>query len=234
MSNNYAIQVNLDNNTLNALLQSGQSLCAYKGVYTSIQGGLCPLWFSTNNLSAQVKLSWEEQYIGYVDSVQLAPGVVIDASNNQSMSLGDLLTVTNAGVATVTTSGGSPGDIDIQNGGNKPWTCGMGQKVNGVATPSCAFNLYGSGYSVLMMPYESVLLVFESGQTTTGTVVEETISSSIVITLTGDDVGQTKTVSFDINNGWSANGASWAQISQSSISIAGALILSDPSVSARD
>ena len=222
MSDNYSIQISLDDDTLKKLKQTGQSLRAFKGVKASIEGGLCPVWFTTTNLSQTVDVEWPEQYGGYIDNQEFKPDIVIDADNKENMDLGDLLTVQDDGTALVTNNGKS-GDITIKNGGKKEWICGMGQVVNGSMSPLCAFPLFGN-FNVLMMPYERVLLVFESGQTDTGTVVEESVSSSIVLTLTGADVGKPKNISFNIDNGWDAQGANWATISTDTINLADALI----------
>lgn len=223
MADKYTIEIGVNDYTLQQLKTTGESLRAYKGVKASIQGGLCPVWFSTNNFSKDIKISWEESYSGYIDSQELHPGIVIDASNTEPMNLGNLMIVEDNGTATVTNNG-TPGNIDIKNGGVKEWTCGMGQLVNNNMATLCAFTLFGN-HSVLMEPYEQILLVFESGQTDTGTVVEETLSNSIIITLTGDDVGTTKNVTYDINNGWDAQGAAWAQVNVDSVNIADKLIV---------
>ncbi|MET0753122.1 MAG: hypothetical protein ABWZ66_07105 [Pyrinomonadaceae bacterium] len=222
MSDNYAIEIALDDDTLKKLNQTGQSLRAYKSVKASIEGGLCPVWFTTTNLSKTVDVKWTEQYGAYIDNQELKPNIVIDAENIEDVDLGDLMTVQDDGTAVVT-SNGRKGDVAIKNGGKKEWTCGMSQVVNGKLATLCAFPLFGN-FNVLMMPYEQVLLVFESGETDTGTVVEETISSSIILTLTGDDVGKTKNVSFSIDNGWDAQGANWAKISTDTINLADTLI----------
>jgi hypothetical protein len=169
-----------------------------------------------------VTISWQEQYGGYVDNQQFGPGVTVLAKDIKPMDLGDILSVDNTGVPSVNT-GGASGDITVLNKGDKPWTGGMGQMVEGNLSPLCAFPLNGN-FSNTMMPYEKVLLVFESGQTDTGSVVEETTSSTIIITLTGADVGVPKQVSFDINTGWDADNAGWAQISDNGYTIAPQLI----------
>lgn len=223
MSDNYTIQISLDDDTLQKLSETKQYLRAYKGVQASIEGGQCPIWFTTNDFSGGVNLAWTETYGGYIQSVELEKGVVITAENIQPMNIGDLLTANDDGVATVTTDG-TPGNIDITNAGTKEWTCGMGQVVNNQMSPVCAFPLFGSGSEVLMLPYEQVLLVFESGQTDTGTVVEEAMSRSVVLTLTGADVNQTKNITFNIDTGWDAGGAKWAEINTGKISLADTLI----------
>jgi len=227
MSDQFVIHVNLDDDTKTKLGGSGQSLRAYKGVKTGVANGLSPVWFMTNDFGDVVDVKWQEQYCGYVNSIDLKPGAVVDAHSVKPMTLGQLLTTDDFGVATVDNNG-QAGDITIHNKGHKEWTCGMGQKVGGVMSPSCSFKLFGTGYTLLMMPYEEVLLVFESGQIDTGTLVEETISSSIVITLTGD--ARERTVSFNIDNGWDAQQASWATIYTNSIKIADKLIHQDNSL----
>lgn len=222
MSDTYSIQISLNNATLTALANQNLSLNAFKGVQTNAGGGASTVWLSTNNFAETVNISWQEQYGGYVENQQFSTGITVLASDVQPMNLGDILSVDSTGVPNVNT-GGADGDITVLNKGNKPWTGGMGQMVAGALSPLCAFPLNGN-FAITMMPYEKVLLVFESGQTDTGAVVEETTSSTIVITLTGADVGQTKQVSFDINTGWDANNAGWAEINDNGYTIADQLI----------
>lgn len=222
MSDTYSIQILLDDATLTKLAQQKLSLNAFKGVRTNSGGGASTVWLSTNNFAETVTISWAEQYGGYVENQQFSTGLTVVANDVKQMDLGDILSVDSTGVPSVST-GGASGDITVLNKGNKPWTGGMGQMVQGSLSPLCAFPLNGN-FSITMMPYEQVLLVFESGQTDTGSVVEETTSSTIIITLTGADVNNPKQVSFDINNGWSANNAAWAEISDNGYTIADKLI----------
>lgn len=228
MADKYSIEISLSNDTLQALGDQDLSLSAFKGVQTTAGGGRSTVWLNTNNFADTVTIEWEEQYGGFTDKDQeLESGIEVDAKNIKEMDLGDLLTVKDNGVPEVTAAG-RKGDIVVQNLGKKAWTCGMGQVVTGpdgksALSPLCAFPLNGH-FSVLMMPYEKILLMFESGQTDTGSVVEESTSSTIIITLTGADVGKPKQVSFDINDGWDAKKAAWAKISDNGYVLAKELI----------
>lgn len=228
MSDNYSIQISLNDATLQALSDQNLALHAFKGVQANVGGGASTVWLTTNNFGETTTISWEEQYGGFVENQQFGTGITVLASDVKAMDLGDILSVDNSGASNINT-GGTAGDIIVLNKGNKAWTGGMGQVVVNPATnqgelsPLCAFPLNGH-FGITMMPYEKVLLVFESGQTDTGSVVEETTSSTIVITLTGDDVGVPKPVSFDINTGWDANNAGWAEINDNGYTIADKLI----------
>jgi hypothetical protein len=224
MADTYTITIDLDDDTLNKLNQTGQYLRAYKGVKTGISGGVSTVWFKSNNFSNNMTVQWTEQYAGYISNYQqLKGGVNITAQSTKPMDLGETLSVSDNGT-TVVNSTGQAGDIIIKNTGSKEWNCGMAQKVgsNQEASILCAFPLFGH-YADIMMPYEKILLVFESGQIDTGTVIEETIGESIIITLDGQD--KSRDVNYNIDTGWDAHSAGWAEICKDSVNIADKLIL---------
>jgi hypothetical protein len=201
MATNFQIQVALDNATL-AVLATGWQLQVYKGVKSSTPGGLPTIWFTVETFSNQMALNWAEQFGGYVSDQTVANGVVVNASSQQSMDLGDLMTLESDGQTEVSTDGGVVGAITIGSQKTSEWTCGMTQSMNGsVPTAICAFPLYGAADDI-MEPYECIVLLFASSQTTTGTVVEEAITSSATVTLSGTTANVA--LSFDINSGWAA------------------------------
>ncbi len=224
MADKYQITIALDDETLKDLKITRDHLHGYKGVKSSIGGGKSTVWFTTNDFSKEVKIEWTEEYSGYVEDIkELKGGVSIDSSNTKSMDLGDKLTVNDDGTTSLSTDG-QEGDITIFNSGERQWVCGIAQKVNvNNEKPSimCAFNLFGH-HSDLMMPYEEILLMFESEQKDTGTVVEESVSEAIIITLTGDE--RIREVSYHINKGWDAKHAKWAKIEKNTFKLADKLI----------
>jgi len=75
------------------------------------------------------------------------------------------------------------------------------------ATPLCAFPLFGNNMDVII-PIEKVLLMFSTTPVNTGTVIEQSYGSGLLIDLTAENH---RSVGYDINKGWSWGGYSWAQ-----------------------
>lgn len=223
MANSYGITVSIDSYTLGKLQAGNYSLQVFKGAKGNQTTALPTLWFAVSQFSSTVSLKWTEQYGAYVDNQTVADGVVVDISSAKSMNLGDLMTLLSDGDTSVSTTGGRSGAITVFSQQQTEWLCGMTQSMNGSApTPICAFPLYGS-QADLMEPYETVVLMFASGQVATGTVVEEAISSSITLTLSG--AAPTIAVSFDMNLGWDGNGNPNATVNPLPINLAEVLIV---------
>jgi hypothetical protein len=229
MATQYSIGVSLNNSQLSQFSTEKLALKVFKGVQSESGGGALPVWLNigTADISANMSITWSEQYGGYIDKSQgLVDGAVVDANNALPMDLGELLLVDKSSALSLAT-GGAAGEITVSNQSVTPWICGMGQEVtlpdgSSKLQPTCAFPLNGTFY-VSMLPYEKILMVFESSQTDTGSVIEATTSSTIIVTLSGTNPAVA--VYFDINTGWDAKRASWAQINDNGYTIADQLIV---------
>jgi hypothetical protein len=225
MANTYSITINLDDDTLDALYKSKWQLQAYKGVKGNPDTGKPTVWFKVNEFSRVVTLNWSEQFGGYVDSQSLTNGVIVNCANSTDMNLGENLTLNENGTI-VTTSGGQLGAISIHSLKDTEWLCGVSQAVNGQTSPICAFPLFGHSTDV-MAPYETVVLVFSQAQVDTGTVVEEVISQSVQIVLSGTNT--TATLAYVINKGWQiSNKDVNISINENPINLAQTLIIPMP------
>ena len=222
MSDGYSIIVDLDDADTQAFL-IGKSLRVYKGVQTGATG-LPVVWFSQNDFGNGVTLAWQEQYAGFVaDGGTPVDGVRIKDISSAPMDLGEELTAGNTGTVIVSRTG-LAGAITVTSAGTRDWMGGMGQMLNGVLNPFCAFDVGGGGNSVIMEPYEKVLLVFEStAQVDTGTVVAEAISASLTVELDGDN--PSRTVTYRKNTGWTGNIETWATQNEHHLDLARALIV---------
>jgi len=224
----YSVTIDLkDSDTLNFL--AGKSLRVYKSVGTGATG-LPVVWFSLNEFADSVAFSWTETYGGFVrEGGTPVPGINVLDVSSQPMGLGDQLSANDQGEVTVTHDGVN-GAITIHNTGERDWMCGMGQIVQGALSPICAFDLGGEGESVVMMPYEKVLLVFESSaQIDTGTVVATAISASCTIELDGSNLD--RAVVFRKSTGWTTNTQGWVTLNDGDLDLAQALIV--PTAAAR-
>ncbi len=220
----YSITIDLKDDDTLAFLQ-GKSLRVYKSVKTGTKG-LPVVWFSQNEFSEAVTFSWTEEYGGYIQrGGKPTPGVTVIETSSKPMNLGQLLTASDTGKVEKTNDG-VQGAITVANAGTSDWTCGMGQMLEGKLSPICAFDLGGEGEQIIMMPYETVLLVFESSkQIDTGTVIAEAISSSLTVELDGSNLD--RTVIFRKKTGWSENQEGWATENKRNLNLADVLIVSD-------
>ena len=211
MATEYHIDIMMSGNTITKLKASGFALYGFKAVNTK-NGGAAPLvWFQT---VAQVLLpttivKWEEQYEAYVSASQIIPNGVISASSTAPIDLGDTADVNEAGLLHVV-QGGTRSAIALHNRSKLEWTCGISQSTGGgQASPLVAIPLYGQMLDVIA-PIEKVLLMFASPTVNTGTVIYKSYSTGVVVDLTGaPGKPPTRTVNFDINDGWNWGSQKW-------------------------
>jgi hypothetical protein len=206
MATPYQITITMDQDTVNSLQAGGFYLYGFKGVQTTLQGGAPLVWFESQTFSLNTVVSWQEQYQGYTSSSAIIPNGQIVASASYNMDLAQTLEVQNPSGTGVVVTGGTQNALSILNQTSTPFTCGISQVQNvggqPVATPLCAFPLYGNMLDVFA-PIELVLLEFATVAVNTGTVIYQAFSQAALINLTSDSE---MAVSFDINTGWSGNG----------------------------
>jgi hypothetical protein len=198
----YVVTINMTPETVTQLLSAGFFLYGFKVVQTN-HAGSPVVWFKTQEFSAATAVNWEEQYQAYTSRSQIIPGGKIVASFAADIILGQTLKVSAGGVGTVT-DGVIPTAISILN--TVPFTCGISQLFGAVYTPLCAFPLFGNNQDVIA-PIEKVFLMFSTQPVNTGTVIEQSYGPGILIDLTS--LNQ-RAVNYDINEGWSWGGFSWA------------------------
>jgi hypothetical protein len=204
MSSNYSVNIQLSPSTVKALKSEGASLYGFKAVQTTQKGGAPLVWFVDAEMLPTVTVNWSEQYEAYISTSQIITHGVIDASNNINVDLGETANVDVNGNLTVTETGVADA-ISINNQSPTQYTCGVSQLQGSVATPLCAFPLFGNNLDVIA-PIEKVLFFFATAAVNTGTVVEQAFGPAVLLDLTGNpQLG----LSYDINNGWDFGGESW-------------------------
>jgi hypothetical protein len=225
----YSVTIDLDNETL-AALNNGFQMQVYKGVKTSSPTGALPtVWFDVNKFASTVTVSWEEQFGGYFSNTQVRNGVVVDISTQQPMNPGDVITLSDTGSASVSTTGGVDGAFAFKSDQTTEWTSGLLSKNSqGKFSPICAFPQYGAVGNI-MAPYEKILLLFTQDQLDTGAVVETAVSRSISIIMS--TLKPTANVGFSINTGWETNGNPQAKENPQNFALAPDLILPSATMS---
>lgn len=208
MATPYSVTITMNQTTVNALSTGGFYLYGFKAVKTTSVGAPV-VWFETGAFGLNTAISWSENYQAYTSNSQVIAGGQVVATNSYPIGLGQTLQITTpAGTGMVNTQSGTPQAIDIANQTTTQFTCGISQSNPvGAVTPMCAFTLYGN-FTDVIAPIEKVLLMFSTLPINTGTVVEQSYSPALLIDLTSEN---SRTVAFDINQGWSWGGGSWAQ-----------------------
>lgn len=156
-----------------------------------------------------------EQYQAYTSSSGIVPNGQIRVGFSADIDVGQILEVGLGGGGPVV-RGGQSTAISILNTTKTQFTCGISAKQNGNFSPFCAFPLYGENLQTIV-PVEKVLLLFSTRELIAGTVIGHNFAFVSVLAADGpgilvavaEDIN--RDVSYDINQGWSWGGFSWAQ-----------------------
>jgi hypothetical protein len=201
---NYSVVINVDPASVTTLLQNGYQLYAFQGA-DGPANGVPVVWFSTNAISANNTIAWQENYSGYTSTTtNLANGVQITAAFSAPMSLGQEMTVGIGGIGTVTNTG-TTGYLEVLNNTTTQFTCGVSvyNPTSQTSNPIAAFPLFGQGLDTFV-PVEYAYFMFATQAVNTGSVIEQSFAPGILINMTGQT--SAVTVSYDINNGWTGPG----------------------------
>jgi hypothetical protein len=205
----YEIDITMSAATVTALVNGNYNMYGFKAVQAAQGGGAPLVWFQLPNTgySTLTKVMWAVQYQAYTSNSSIISGGEVDASFAAAIDLGQTLNVQAGGIGDVT-SGGPAQAISVYNTTKTQFTCGISQEAaDGSTNPMCAFPLYGQQLDVIA-PIEKVLLTFSTLPVNTGTVIEQAYAPGILVDLTSSNQ---RSVSYDINEGWSWGGYSWAQ-----------------------
>jgi hypothetical protein len=211
MPTSYAIDIMMSASTVQQLKQSAFALYGFKAVQTA-NGAAAPIvWFQTQaqSLLTNTQVNWTEQYQAYISTSQIIANGIITASSAVDADLGETANVDKYGNLNIVELG-TASAISLNNQSSQPWTSGISQVVQGQPpSPMVALPLYGNMLDVIA-PIEQVLLLFASPTVNTGTVIYKSYSSGVLVDLTGAPGNPaSRTVMFDLNDGWSWGGAPW-------------------------
>ena len=207
----YVIDIMMSGPTVAKMKEAGFALYGFKAVKTANGGAAPVVWFQTlaQVLMQTTTVSWTEQYQAYVSTSQIIPNGV-----HHRQQLCRYRPRRNRRCRPVRQShhrraGHRFGDL-VEQRGVGPWTSGISQLTgNGTPSPMVALPLYGNMLEVIV-PIEKVLLMFASPTVNTGTVIYKSYSSGVLVDLTGAPGNPpTRTVIFDLNDGWSWGDQGW-------------------------
>jgi hypothetical protein len=200
------ITITLAPATLAALKDMGYELYVMRAFDTTNAAGKPLVWVATTLFAENIMITFDVEYQAYISTSQVIPNGVVLVSTTAPVALGQTATIDANGTITVT-QGGNPAGVTIVNGGTAPYTTGLAATVNGNSTAAIfAEPLYGLAADIAA-PLDRFLLTFSTQGVAAGTLVEHAMSQSLLVDMTGTSQ---RAVTFDINTGWSAGGATWA------------------------
>ena len=225
MATSYQVTVQLSADTLSKLSASGNVLYGLLATQTSDAAALPLVWLSQPKYSMSTLVEWSDAYRVYTSlsplSVSAGP-VFVGAS--AALQLGQLLDISTGGSPSQPLTG-FPGVLAVHNATTTAYVTGVMQTAGGApATPTCGLPLNGHE-GLTLVPQAKLVLLFSSAQVATGQAVTQwlhTAYDAVLIDLT--TVAQ-RSLTFDINAGWSWGPGVWAEVKPFGTDLSNALII---------
>ncbi|MDJ0593388.1 MAG: hypothetical protein QNJ72_25945 [Pleurocapsa sp. MO_226.B13] len=209
----------MNQSTLDALVNSGYYLYALLALQSSDKAGRPLVWLQTQKYSATTNVTWSSQYQAYTSFTAITSGNKISVGFSTPIEVGQLLTI-NQQTGTGDVTNEEYPIIGILNKTNTQFTCGFSEQQDSTCVPVCALPLYGNGLQ-LFVPLPKILLMFSTVPVAQATVIDVSYGPGVLIDLNN---ANQRAVSFDINNGWSWGGYTWAQSVQANSNLVPLLI----------
>lgn len=205
---NYTLTINMDNETVDELMQQGRHLLAFKAV-KAVQGapGRPLVWFRTDAYSLGTTIGWMQDYKAYDSLDEPVPHAHIHVTASQPADLGDVFTIVDAHGGGEVTPGGKAGAITIRSNVTTRFTAGISQKNDAGFAPVCAFPLQ-LGFTNFLTPVEKVLVMFAPNPVETSTVIVRAISPGLLVNFADET---DRAVSYNMLHGWDCGGAPWCK-----------------------
>ena len=209
----YRVTIQMSDETVIALERSGNVLQVFRAVRSSDRAGR-PLLWRRQDYSARTHVDWSDSLNAYTSTDKIEAGKEIHVGFYAAAAVGDVLRV-HAGGGGEVTADGDPRAVSVQNTTARYFTCGLGGGAGGEAAAFCAFPLFGNNRQVLM-PAEKIMLRFSTQAIKPGTVMGEyqnaadqtSFGPGVLADLAG---APSRELSYDMNEGWSWGGYTWAR-----------------------
>jgi hypothetical protein len=217
----YKVNIALNDTTLTALQNGGFQMQVYKGSMSNAKGQPV-VWFTLNEFSSTVSVTWADSYGGYFSNTLVENKATIVISTSSGMQPGQIFTLNSNGSGSLT-SGGPAEDYTFESLIQSERTCGLTTSASGSQPAAiCAFPQYAT-LDNMVQPYEKVLILFTQTPLNTGSVVQTAVTQSISIVMAPSE--PSFTTSFDINTGWNIDGSSQAVVNAPNFTLAPDLII---------
>jgi hypothetical protein len=235
--------ITMDSTSVSAYNSSGIRLIIWKSVGNSDAATEPLIWSVLPAISPTMYVSYTTTSI-LVDtsmSADVPPGMAIQPAFSAPIAIGQILVLSKNGGGSGDVQGGGPaGAVSVQNSTGTEYLCGLAQaQGSNDPEPYCAVPIYGAGQESLY-PVDKVLLGFSSAAlepgkyllsldgsvpiTSRSNVDASVGTTMLLIDLTSAD---TRSVSYDINTGWSWGKNAWGVTYSSATKLAAILIEGD-------
>ncbi|HEX6368545.1 MAG TPA: hypothetical protein VF006_06425 [Longimicrobium sp.] len=189
--------------TVGDLKASGSSLLAFAAVRCGDQAAQPLVWMATSGYLETTIVQSPVRFQAYTAAWPPDPGPVVPGDQTE-ISLGQTLTVPEAGIGTLTQDGVERA-ITIRNASSTAFACGISRMVGGRYAPICRLPLYGHNGQVIE-PVPAILLIVSTLRTAAGTPCDTAVGPGVLLDLSTTRQVQ---VSYDINTGWDWKRATW-------------------------
>lgn len=227
----YSLIINLSQDTVMELNKGSYTLCCFLACQSpnaNLGKPLC--WGVTKTFLNSVRISWQDSLCGYISTSSITenasiyipqpltmfqPAAVtsknaVDAvtASTYQIQLHQRMLIQNYGAISIDQNN-SYNTVLIQNNTSTPYSSGIGildnldNKYYGI----CALNLFGNN-NIQIAPVNKAFLMFSSKDVQHNTVISVSESAGMLIDFNGS-IDNTRTVSYDINCGWSSNQEVW-------------------------
>lgn len=209
------LTISLSSATVQALASGNLALygfaaVSYGPVLTAAvgYGGGYPLvWFRIPNCLPRTVVTLSDPAAAFVSTTALSENAVVAMSNSAPATVGQTVEVAATGLMS-TDANGQPGVISVVNQGSTPWTCGLAADAGFGSAPICAFPLHGNSMDMIG-PTAKVLVMFAVDKIPVGSAVTTAYAGGLFIDFQTEAA---RAVSFDIDQGWSWGGGTWATV----------------------
>ena len=170
-------------------------------------GGYPLVWCRKSDYFQRINIDWDDKVEAYITGQRVKEKIAVRMGNHIPTAVGQTVKVNNGEMDTAV---GSAGVIQINNEGTQKFFCGLARTVDSSLAPTCAFPLHGIN-QIMITPTDKVLVMFApvpAEVSGVGTAVTTAWNHGLLVTFDGPDC---RTVNYDIDSGWSANNAVWAE-----------------------
>jgi len=224
----YSVIINLSQETVEQLNKQNYTLCCFlasKSENTSLFTPLC--WSTTKGFLQSVLIQWEDSLCAYLSTSAIIENKVIYipqpvaaglepasrqtiAGSNYKIALKERMLIENDGKVSIDTDN-EFNNVLIQNNSPTPYSTGLCvyNTNDDLYYGNCVFNTNGK-QNIKVSPVAKTFLMFTSKNIENNTVIFNAENQGMLIDLTSSK-DNSRTVSYDINTGWSSNKQVWGK-----------------------
>lgn len=223
-----SVIINFSQETVEELNKGGYTLCCFLASNTENAALFAPLcWSVTKGFLQSVLIEWEDRFCAYLSTSEIAANQVIYIPQSASAQSTDTskktiagssyqiepkqrMLIENYGKVEIDANNASA-NVLIQNDSNNPYSTGLCVYNNSddLYYGICVFNTYGRN-TIKVSPVNKAFLMFSNNDIQNNTVIFNAENPGMLVDLTSS-TDNSRTISYDINNGWSSNKQVWGK-----------------------